>query len=144
MDYEIVLRKIKKEDLEKIMVWRMSPEVTQYSYTDPILEKSKQEEWYKSIQDDQHCKYWMIMADNTDIGIFGLTDIDKNNKRCALAWYIGDDRYRGKGLGKTMQLNALEYVFNTLNFNRFYSEVLSVNKRAINLHLKCGLKLKEQ
>ena len=141
MKYKIILRKIKKGDLEKIMIWRMSPDVAQYSYTNPILDKAKQEKWYKNIQNDKHCKYWMIMADNTDIGIVGLTDIDNNNKRCALAWYIGDGRYRGRGIGKTVQLNVLKYVFNNLNFNRFYSEVLSINRNAINLHLKCGLEI---
>ena len=141
MDYKIVLRKIEKGDLEKIMIWRMSPEITRYSYTDPVLDKFKQEEWYKSIQNDQRCKYWMIMADNTDIGIIGLTDIEKNNKRCTFAWYIGEGRYRGRGIGKTVQLNALKYVFSNLNFNRFYSEMLSVNRKAIDLHLKCGLEI---
>lgn len=141
MDYKIILRKIQYDDLEEIMIWRTSSEVTRFFYTDPILDITKQERWYNSIQNNEHCKYWMITVDNKAIGILGLTNIDLITRECGLTWYIADKEYKGKGIGKTVQLNLIEYVFNKLKLVRFYSEVLSVNKRAINLHLKCGLEI---
>lgn len=35
------LRKIKRDDLEMIMNWRMDPDVTKYMYTDPKLSIEK-------------------------------------------------------------------------------------------------------
>ena len=141
MEHKIILKKIQYEDLEEIMIWRTSPEVTRFFYTDPMLDITKQEEWYYSIQNNEHCKYWMITVGNKAVGILGLTNIDLLTKECGLTWYIADKEYKGKGIGKTIQLNLIEYVFNKLKFVRFYSEVFSFNKGAINLHLKCGLEI---
>ena len=59
----IQLRKIRETDLEKIMKWRMSPEVTKYMFTDPKLTMEKQVIWYNKIQNNEACQYWIILFD---------------------------------------------------------------------------------
>jgi UDP-4-amino-4,6-dideoxy-N-acetyl-beta-L-altrosamine N-acetyltransferase len=134
----IRLRTINSDDLKKIMLWRMSPEVTQYMYTDPQLTMEKQKKWYKKINSDATCKYWIITYDNIDIGVVGLTDIDLANRRCNWNWYIGEISYRGSGIAQQVQYNICDYVFEKLQLNRLYSEVLATNLRNIKAYEKCG------
>lgn len=46
----IILRKIKENDLENIIEWRMMPQVTKYMYTDPILTLEEQKIWLAKIE----------------------------------------------------------------------------------------------
>lgn len=132
------LKKIKEHDLEKIMHWRMLPEVTEYMYTDPELNMDMQKKWFEKISNDNTCKYWTITVDDVAIGVIGITDIDLNNLRCNWNWYIGELDYRGKGIAHQVQCNICDYVFDKLKLNRLYSEVLVKNSHNINVHENCG------
>lgn len=133
------LKKIKEHDLEKIMHWRMLPEVTEYMYTDPELSMDMQKKWFERISNDHTCKYWTIIVDDDiAIGVVGITDIDLKNLRCNWNWYIGELEYRGKGIAQQVLCNICDYVFNQLKLNRLYSEVLAVNHRNIRAYEKCG------
>lgn len=136
---DIRLRKIEKEDLEKIMMWRMQPSVTYYMNTDPKLTMSDQLIWFENISQSKDCMYWIMVADGVDIGVFSLIDIDYTNKRCAWQWYIGEEDFRGKGIAKRIQLNLYDYVFYTLGMHRLYSHILALNTHEIvNVHKRCG------
>ncbi len=136
---EIKLRNIREDDLEKIMYWRMKPNVTKYMYTDPVLTLEGQKKWFKSISEDPTCHYWVIDVDGVGIGVLGIIDIDYDNKRCSWIWYIGEDDYRGKGIAKKIQLNLYDHVVYTLGLNRLYSQILTMNTHEIaNVHEPMG------
>ncbi|MHB2153630.1 UDP-4-amino-4,6-dideoxy-N-acetyl-beta-L-altrosamine N-acetyltransferase [Calditrichota bacterium GD2] len=139
---KLKFKKISEKDLEKIMNWRMKPEITKYMYTDPDLNIEKQLKWYKNhVIDNDREKYWLINVDGIDIGLVALTDIDKVNSRCYWAYYIGEFDYLGKGIGKQVELNVLTYVFDILNMNKLCCEVFTFNKKVIKLHEKFGSKV---
>lgn len=121
-----------------VMHWRMLPEVTEYMYTDPQLDINQQKNWFQKIDNDKTCRYWIITVDDVAIGVVGITDIDLQNLRCNWNWYIGDVSYRGQGIAQQVQCNICDYVFEGLQLNRLYSEVLASNIRNIKAYEKCG------
>lgn len=136
---DIKLRRIQKDDLEKVRIWRMKPSVTKYMNTDPKLTIEDQIKWFDMISKDQTCRYFIIEVDNNSIGLLGITDIDYKNFRCSWVWYIGEEEYRGKGIAKKIQFNLYDYVFQELKLNRLYSHILGFNKHEIdNVHKACG------
>lgn len=137
-EINVSLRKINEKDLEMIMNWRMSPEVSKYMYTDPELTLEEQKKWLVKINADLTCKYWIINVNNFDIGVLGLTDIDFANKRCSWIWYIGEVNYRGIGIAQLVQCNVHDYIFYELGLNRLYSEVIASNLRNIKAYEKLG------
>lgn len=132
------LRKIVEEDLELIANWRMSPEVTKYMYTDPIITKDSQFAWYKSIISDEKVRYWLVEFDKVKIGVFYLTNIDTENKRCYWGYYIGDTSFRGKGIARELECNIYDYVFFKLKLNKLCVEVLAFNEKVVKIHEKYG------
>jgi hypothetical protein len=137
----VELRKISKEDLELIAHWRMSPEVTRYMYTDPIITKESQLKWYESITKDKTVKHWVIEFDKIKIGLLCLTDIDIINKKCYWGYYIGDASFRGKGIARLLECNIYDYIFFKLNLNKLCSEVLDFNERVVKIHERYGSKV---
>lgn len=135
---ELALRRITLIKLEKIMYWRMSPEVTQYMFTDPELTLEKQKIWFERINKDPSVSYWIINVNNIDIGVINLYDIDWNNKRCFWAYYIGDSSFRGMGIARHLECNIYDYVFLKLGMNKLCGEVLVFNEKVIEIHKKFG------
>ncbi len=138
---DVKFRNIKLEDLEKVRTWRMKEEVSKYMYTDPDISADDQISWYKRVCNDDTKKYWLINIDGVDVGVVNLYDIDYTNKRASWAYYIGDENIRGKGIGKIMELNVLNYVFEAMGFNKLCCEVLKENSFVVGLHEKYGSKI---
>lgn len=134
----ILFRHIKEDDLSIILSWRMSPEVTKYMYTDPVLTITDQKIWFNKISDDSTRKDWIINIDSLDVGLLSVTGIDRINRRCYWAYYLGLVEHRGKGIGRNVEMNVCHYVFEVLDMNKLCCEVLSFNSKVIQIHQKYG------
>lgn len=132
------LRKVMIDDLEMLLQWRMDPEVTRFMYTDPKLTIEDQKEWFTSIQKDETSRYWIIRFDGIDIGLINITKIDTVHKRCLWAYYIADMSMRGKGIGKDLECNIYDYVFQNLGLEKLCCEVFSFNEKVVQIHERFG------
>lgn len=138
----VKLRKINENDLEMVMNWRMLPDVTKYMYTNPKLTIENQKKWYEKSLISKTDKYWIIqLEDGVDVGLLSLNYIDMQNKQCAWAYYLADMRARGKGLGRILECNIYNYVFEKMNLNKLWCEVFKFNDKVISIHEKFGSKI---
>ncbi len=137
----IKFRHIGENDLETIRMWRMKSEVTRYMYSDPQISASEQIEWFDRIRSDKNSRYWIINVDGQDVGLVNIVNIDMQNKRAEWAYYLAEESVRGKGIGKNVELNILDFVFNKLNLNKLCCEVLKENELFIKIHEKYGSKI---
>lgn len=135
---KLLIRRINEADLLMIMEWRTNPEVSKYMYTDFVPDMEKQRQWFDTINSDPTQKCWIINLDSEDVGLVSITKIDLTNKRCVWAYYLGSPSVRGKGIGKNIELNILDYVFNTLKLNKLCCEVYVANDIVIKIHEKYG------
>ena len=134
----LLFRRINNEDLRMILEWRTNPDVTKFMYTDLEFDIDNQKIWYERIQKDLSRKDWIINADEEDVGLVSIVNIDKVNKRCEWAYYLGSPSVRGKGVGKSVELNILNYVFEVLKLQKLCCEVFTSNEMVIKLHEKFG------
>lgn len=135
---QLSLRKIRKEQLEMIMKWRIKPNITCNLYTDPVLTLEIQKKWFKKINNDSSLRYWIIHYEDTPIGLLWLYGIDQVNKRCEWGYFIGEDDFRGRGLARTLECNIYDYVFNVMNLNKLHCEVFAFNEKVVSIHKKFG------
>lgn len=135
---EIKLIQLQAFHLEEVRLWRMSREVSQYMYTDPILTPEGQKEWFEKNKFDKTKRNWIVNVDGIDVGLVSLYDIDQKNKRCFWAYYLAAPSVRGKGVGGAIELNILKYVFEVINLNKLCCEVLAFNTKVIDIHKKYG------
>ncbi|MCR5701960.1 MAG: UDP-4-amino-4,6-dideoxy-N-acetyl-beta-L-altrosamine N-acetyltransferase [Lachnospiraceae bacterium] len=134
----IKLRRLVESDLERVMEWRMKPEVTKWMYTDPKLTMEKQISWYNSIKTSQDDMYWIIEVDNTPVGLMNIKHIDYKDSKCSWGYYVGEQKYKSLKLALTLEWNLYDYVFDVLKLNYLNNEVLGINKGVIALHKQCG------
>ena len=63
----IKLVRLQEEHLEKVMVWRVSPEVTRYMVTVVEYDMNKQYQWFNRVTKEDSCRYWVIFYQNVFI-----------------------------------------------------------------------------
>lgn len=133
----IELKKIEIEDLELLRKWRMQENVTKYMLTNPIITQESQLEWFNKISHDNSRQDYVIIVDQTKIGYYGITNIDKELSSCEIGFYIGEECYRGKGIFKVVQNKIENIIFYELKLNKVIINVLSDNP-IIDLYKKNG------
>ena len=85
-------------------------------------------------------KFFTILSDDLPIGFMGLSDIRKNTEDAKIFILIGEDDYRGRGIGKESIEYLINYAFNDLGLKSLNLDVKKLNLPAINLYSKVGFK----
>jgi UDP-4-amino-4,6-dideoxy-N-acetyl-beta-L-altrosamine N-acetyltransferase len=132
------LRPVQHEDREQLRRWRNLPEVARYMYSDHQISEQEHAAWFDKIMRDTSSRYWIICADGDDVGLANLYDINMAHRRAKWAFYIADDRTRGKGIGTFVEYQVLRYAFEDLGLHRLSCEVLAFNEAVINMHKRYG------
>ncbi len=141
-------RKITDDDLERLMHWRMMPEITKYMNTDPTLTMEGQRAWYRRIQEDEKKKldqgrmgfYWLLEVDNVPSGFVSLVNIEEKHKRLHTGVYIAVKSKRSLRLAIDIQWNLYDYAFDVLGMNKVCEEVFAENVAVNRLLDICGSK----
>lgn len=134
----ITVREIREEDLENIMHWRMRPDVTKFMPTDPIIKMENQIAWLDNVRKDNTGEKWVIVQDDTPVGVISIADIDLENKRCSWGYYIGEKEFRSLKLAISLEMSLYDYVFDVLGLEELYNDVFCINEGVVKLHLACG------
>ena len=140
MSKQYICRSLTVNDLERVMGWRMSPQVTQFMNTDPILTLEGQQRWFNEMSSDGNFHHWVINVDNTPCGVIYLSCIDNTNKRCTWGYYIAETKMRSFYLALALEVSLYDYTFDLMGFNKVIGESFCLNTTAIKMHELCGCK----
>lgn len=133
-------RQITVNDLSSIMMWRMSPEITQFMCTDCKLTLKDQQAWYERIKQKEDAFYWILEADRKAVGLVSLVDWDKRNGVIHTGAYIADHNARTLQNIVDMNMNLFAYCIEALKVNKIGIEIMSNNVGMLNWVLRFGAK----
>lgn len=136
------LTAIREDDMNAIENWFNNVEFLRYYDMLPAIPKSRKEveDMVKNYQDSQERCLFAIREKGTGkiIGIAGFDEIISSNGTATVFIGIGEDSFKGSGLGKETMSLLMDYGFNELNFYRIQLNVISYNKTAIKLYEGLG------
>lgn len=135
----LIMRKIEEKDLEILMKWRNSQEVSDFLCSDFVYTLEGQKKWFNKIKNDEKNIY-LIVESGERFGEARINNIDNVNKKCEIGAHIGELSFKGKGLGKEIFRSLVDYCFNKLGMNKVYLRVFKFNKIAIHVYEKLGFK----
>lgn len=140
----LIFRAIEDKDLHLMVEWRNNPENNFYFYEYEPLSLPIQKIWYENyLKNVNNDKIFIIderKSLNT-IGMVSIYHIDWRSRKAEWGRVLIIPEYRGKGYGKEIDAATQMYCFETLNLHKVYREVLSINKKAIQLYEKMGCKI---
>jgi len=132
------LRRAEPRDSDRLFTWRNLPHVAVHQYTDHQITRPEHDAWFARAIADQRRVYWIIQHGGEPIGLANLVDIDRQNSKCAWAFYLGAGDLRGKGIGSWVELKVLDCVFLELKLNKLCCEVLTSNPGVVRMHKRFG------
>jgi UDP-4-amino-4,6-dideoxy-N-acetyl-beta-L-altrosamine N-acetyltransferase len=137
----VTLRPIGLEDMTRILAWRNLPEVSAYMYTDHRITDAEHARWFAGAMSDETKRYWIIELDGEPVGLANLYDIQALQKRAYWAFYLADDRVRGKGVGSFTERFVMRHVFEDLGLDKLCCEVLASNDGVVKMHERYGFQV---
>ncbi len=135
---DLRLRKFAFEDIPLKIEWINNPANHMYLHYDLPLEYEKTCAWYERTKDDPNRFDAVIEYMGKPVGLIGLLNIDRKNKKAEGYTVIGDTGYQGKGIAtRAGMLNTL-VCFHDYGLNKLYAYTEIGNERALRLDLRKG------
>lgn len=133
----IKLREVTSKDWKLFLKWWKDEELIQL--TSGVKETSDRILFGYFEQLIESCKdyHLIILFGKKAIGHIAL--LHKNKSTSEIHIIIGEEKYRGKGLGTEAIKKAVRFAFNKIGYKRIILEVRPDNKRAIQAYEKSGL-----
>jgi RimJ/RimL family protein N-acetyltransferase len=130
-------------DADISVAWRNSPEVSDcvLGYRFPVT-TAAETEWVKQIVEDKsRSRVVLAIEPKSEDGLIGycyLNGIDWFNHVAEFGILIGEERWRGKGIGIETSRFLCRYAFETLNLERLHLRVAEYNVRAVSMYERIG------
>jgi UDP-4-amino-4,6-dideoxy-N-acetyl-beta-L-altrosamine N-acetyltransferase len=135
------LRAFRLDDITRVLAWRNLPSVSAYMYSDHPISEAEHAHWFGSVFTDDTKRYWIIELDGEPVGVANLTDISTVHKRAYWAFYLADERVRGRGVGSATEQLVMRHVFVDLGLDKLCLEVLATNEGVVKMHQRYGFQI---
>ncbi len=132
------MRPLAAEDGPRVLAWRNAPEVAAHMYTDHEVSEAEHDRWLQGALTGDDRRYWIILMDERPVGLANLVRIDRANRRCDWAYYLGEAATRGRGVGACVEYMVLREVFGAMGLNKLACEVFVANEAVWKLHESFG------
>ena len=141
---KVLLRPVKRTDIEYFLKWFNDLEVTQYLNMSLPMTEMAEEKFIEGLGADKTQAFFVIEAIEGDlskpIGSTGLGSISARDHNATFGIAIGDKDYWSKGYGTEAARLIINYGFEQLNLRRISSSVFAFNERSFRMHKSVGFR----
>jgi RimJ/RimL family protein N-acetyltransferase len=136
---KVLLRPVRREDLEALHAWKVDPELWQLGSDEPVVPVSFEaylRAWAE--RSDHDAAEFAIEVDGRLIGRCGLFDIDLLARSGMVGITIGDRDAWGHGYGSDSLRTLVRYAFTIRNLQRVWLDTLAANHRGLLAYRAAG------
>lgn len=136
---DVVLREFEERDVPRKVEWINNPANNQFLHYDLPLKIDRTTEWFRN-KDNSKRLDCIIEYNGTPVGLIGLLQIDKANRKAEYYITIGETSFKQKGIATKATKAIIDYSFAVLNLQKVYLTVDARNIHAIRLYERSGFK----
>ena len=137
---DIVIRKFDEGDIPYKVKWINNENNNKYLHYDLPLSVDKTLVWFRNVKDRIDRADYTITCDGKPVGLIGLLNIDRTNKKAEYYICIGEKQYKRKGIACTATKMLLNIAYKEFNLNKIYLYTEVNNVPAQRLFEKIGFK----
>jgi RimJ/RimL family protein N-acetyltransferase len=135
--YGIILRRLKKEDIELVRNMRNSVTIQERMVYREHITPEMQERWFASVN-NKYNGYFIIEADGKKVGLIHGKNLDYEKRTCEGGIFIWDESYNGSQIPSFASVIMNDLTFYMINFNIVYARVLKNNEGALSYNKLMG------
>lgn len=138
----IYLSPISIDDASLYTKWMNDKKITDgLNSTCKVINEEGEKEWISKVLERGGYTFGIILKDTDElIGNCGLMNENIIHGTATIGIFIGEEKYRGKGIGKEVIDLLLDYGFNYLRLHNIDLAVFSFNENAIKCYKALGFK----
>jgi RimJ/RimL family protein N-acetyltransferase len=139
---DILLRPVKKSDLEFLLKWMNDLEVNQYLLNRFPMTEITEGKWIENLSTTRRNTdiHFIIEVEGKPIGICGLQIISLIDQNAGMGMAIGEKDCWSKGYGTESLKLLVNYAFRHLNMNSLSAGAMDFNERSIKMQEKVGFR----
>lgn len=138
--FGITLKPLTEEWLEIVRQWRNQTNVSQFMEFQATISPSEQLTWFKNIT---NAYYFIILSDNTPVGLIDVKKIDNVKKTAETGLFIGNQAFVGSGVTLGASILLLDFAFNTLLLDNVTAKINNNNQAALQYNQFLGFEKTE-
>lgn len=138
----LVLRRIRRSDIEQLRCWRNSTAVNRYMASRDPISPEMQERWFAGL-DPARDFFYIVEDQGRGLGVVNFKNVDSARRTGESGIYLADPGTRGRGLGRTAYRVLLDHGFSGIGLDVVTAHVLADNPASIRLHASLGFRLCE-
>lgn len=140
------LRPITYDDTEIMVKWRNQDNVRRYFIYREVFTRQIHENWMKTRVETGEVVQFIICDITKDIpiGCTYLRDINSSEGTAEYGVLIGEESYRGNGIGKEVLALTLKHAFEEMKLERVNARVISSNGPSLYSFLHSGFVICEE
>ena len=141
---KVILRPVRRTDIEYFLKWFNDPEVIQYLEMYLPMTEMAEEKYIENLGTTGAGTIVAFVIEAVDgknskpIGTVGLSNIHPKDHHSVFGIAVGEKDYWSKGYGTEAANLIIRYGFEQLNLHRITSSAKSFNERSIKLHKSAG------
>lgn len=133
------LREMTALDLQAVLDWRNSCEISKFMYSRSIITFEEHRQWFDRASANPNRRLLILDVGGIPLGFMSL---DISNEFIGVAeWGFYISPTAPKGTGGILGNLTLNYCFATLNLHKVVGRVLDFNQKSIRFHQKLGFTL---
>ena len=119
---------------EKIRLWRNKDRIRKCMLNQYIISREEHQQWLQRLAKSITQKLWVVFWGESPLGVVNLSNINSVNLTSEWGFYIGEESFLGKGLGRKMICKFLMLYFDLMKYKELITKVLSGNDKALHLY----------
>jgi UDP-4-amino-4,6-dideoxy-N-acetyl-beta-L-altrosamine N-acetyltransferase len=119
---------------EKVRLWRNKERIRRCMFNRHIISSEEHKKWLQKLVNNTTQKLWIVFFGDIPIGVVNLSNVDSTNLTSEWGFYIGEDSFLGRGLGRKIIYKLLMLYFDSMKYNELITKVLSGNDTALHLY----------
>lgn len=140
--YNMVLERLKQEQIEMLRQWRNSEEIKKYMAFREEISPEMQANWFHSINNKNN-HYFIIHLDEQPVGLINGKDANYEDKSVEGGIFLVEKKYWETLLPASVSVSFTDFGFDLLGFEKIYAHILKDNQRAISYNHQLGFELCE-
>ena len=118
----------------KVRQWRNKDYIRRRMLNRHIISSEEHKQWLLKLQANDSQKFWVVFLNEEPFGSVYLNKVDAKSRKSEWGFYIGEESFLDKGLGRKMMYKFLMLYFDTMKYNELITKVLSGNDKALHLY----------
>ena len=137
----IFFERLSDKYILQLREYRNSEFVKNNMIFDEYISVEDQLKWWEQQKINNKSQFFLIFLNTQPCGLLSFTNIDLTTRKAEFGLFLFEEKYSNIGISLFAEYFSINYMFDNLDLNKIYLNVIDFNKKTISLHKNFGFSI---